>query len=318
MQIVQPREQDLIDYEGANGAYWQTMRDWMSYASHAIRQSPEMLTRADMTLIKRWLHLLETMLRRLVLLAAIDYKVDIVPRWSRPTRKKKTAQPKPKPRRKPRPDKPTFKLFSVRWPKPAPRPRIMLLDAPPPPKPKRCFIITRPFITWQSDTLLQAGAKPERAKTKRQPATRRRSDLPPTRRERIEGNLLPSGQKQILCPNRAKRTAGLPPGISPKSPTLAIETKSEPETIAREVMVERFLALVKLIAKSQPLIRRAAFAMARCRELAMRLGYADPPRPRGRMHLAVREYSTTLIPLHQFSSNALMNFAASYTEPDSS
>ena len=53
-------------------------------------------------------------------------------------------------------------------------------------------------------------------------------------------------------------------------------------------------------------------------ELAMRLGFAPPPRPRGRMHACFHEYSATLIPIDRATCHALMHFAASYTEPDSS
>ena len=312
MLTIQPEPE--FDYEGAHGAVWQTLRDWMGNASRAISLSPVQLTRADMTPIRRWLFLLETTLRRLILLAAITLKLDIAPRWRRAEHKKAARA---KPRSKPASTKPGFKLFSVRWPKPPPRPRILLLDAPPPPKKTRARTIpTRPFVTWPSDTLLQAG---ETHAHRKFPHTliRRRSDLPPIRREHIEGDLLPHDQRSILLPLPAKRTAGLQTGISPQPATPVIETKSEPETLSREVMVERFLALVKLIARPQKLIRRAALAMARRRELAMRLGFAPPPRPRGRMQACFHHYSATLIPLHRTHSHALMQFAASYTEPDS-
>lgn len=312
MLIIQPEPE--FDHEGAHGAVWQTLRDWMSNASRAIRLSPAQLTRADITPIRRWLFLLETTLRRLILLAAITFKLDIVPRWRRAGRK---THKDAKPRNKPASVKPGFKLFSVRWPRPPARPRILLLDAPPPKKTRLRIIASRPFVTWQSDTLLQAGETREQRKSPRT-LTRRRSDLPPNRPERIEGDLLPSDLRGILLPQRLNRTAGRPPGLLQQPAALIIETKSEPETLSREVMVERFLALVKLIARPQKLIRRAALAMARRRELAMRLGFAAPPRPRGRMHACIDQYTSTLIPLHRTHSHALMQFAASYTEPDSS
>lgn len=312
MLIIQSEPE--FDYEGAHGAVWQTLRDWMSNASRAISLSPAQLTRADMTPIRRWLFLLETTLRRLILLAAITFKLDIAPRW-RPVERTKTQGAKL--RSTPARVKSGFKLFSVRWPRPPARPRILLLDAPPPKKTRLRVLPARPFVTWQSDTLLQAGETREHRKLP-PTLTRRRSDLPPKRPERIEGDLLPLDQRSILLPLPAKRTAGLPTALSPKSPTPVIETKSEPETLSREVMVERFLALVKLIARPHKLIRRAALAMARRRELAMRLGFAAPPRPRGRMQACIHEYARTLIPLHRTHSHALMQFAASYTDPDSS
>lgn len=315
MLIIQPEPE--FDYEGAHAPAWQQLRDWMSHASHAIRAAPAMLTRADMPPIKRWLFLLEAMLRRLVLLAAITLKLDIVPRWSRAPRNTGSIPPKPKHQKAANPN--AFRLFSVTWPKPPPRPSIILLDAPPPVRKQRPPILTRAFFTWQSDTLLRAGAKSAPATAPTHTLTRRPNDLPRERPEPIDADLLPHGQREIFFPPQLlKQTAGRPPGMPLQTPPMALETKAEPATLPREAMVERFLAIVKLIAKPQPLIDRAARAMARCREIAMRLGDARPPRPNARMRALIHPFSSTLIPLHLAATRALIHFAASYHDPDTS
>ena len=315
MLIIQPEPE--FDYEGAHAPAWQKLRDWMSHASNAIRAAPAMLSRADMPPIKRWLYLLEAMLRRLVLLAAITLKLDIVPRWGRPPRNTRSTPPEPKHQKAANPN--AFRLFSVTWPKPPPRPRIILLDAPPPAKKQRPLSLARAFITWQSDTLLTAGAKLAPAAKPTHAFTRRPNDLPRERPEPIEADLLPHGQREIFFPQPPLlQTAVRPPGLAPQTPPTALETKAEPATLPREAMLERFLAIVKLIATPQPLIHRAARAMARCREIAMRLGDARPPRPNVRMRALFHPISSTLIPLHIATTGALMRFAASYHDPDTS
>ncbi|OYX44951.1 MAG: hypothetical protein B7Y90_19035 [Alphaproteobacteria bacterium 32-64-14] len=94
-----------------------------------------------------------------------------------------------------------------------------------------------------------------------------------------------------------------------------LERKTVPVLLDTAALQARLAELKELVANPEALIRRAALAMAKRREIAYRLSLIAAPKAIG--HLAVSAaMAGVIIPFHYDFSEALLWFALSHTEPD--
>jgi hypothetical protein len=94
-----------------------------------------------------------------------------------------------------------------------------------------------------------------------------------------------------------------------------LERKTVPQLLETQALLERLALVAHYVANPEELIRRAAIAMAKRREIAYRLSLVAAPKPRG--HLAVSAaMAGVIIPFHAEFKEALLWFAISHTEPD--
>src|SRR5690606_14178286 len=115
------------------------------------------------------------------------------------------------------------------------------------------------------------------------------------------------------APTRRPKAGGQPNAPRQQKP-------SHPDTsdlISTQPFMDRLALLSQLITDPDDLIRRAALAFARHREIALRLASAAAPTTSSLLRTSPHIYGT-LIPLHTELTTGMEWFAVSYTEPDSS
>ena len=255
--------------------WWQRLHAWVETATSVFTASPAHVTRGQLAPLLGWIYVIEALLRRLVLLAACALRLTPAPA------RKQRPQPAPTPRT---PAPPAFRLIGFRAPPCPPRPRILFLDAPPPP---RRPAPARPFLAWQTDTLLSAHNRFD-ASSWRAPSTPRGASraLPPPP---YEGDLIPPYEPRTLIES---------------SPSSASARSAPPEhatqpPLALAGVLARFMRLAALAAAPGSLIRRAAFRLARLTDRKrFALAQCPPPHPQRQMRAFTPCFRSLLIPAH--------------------
>lgn len=311
---------------------WETLRAWTTAALATHRNSRDYLTHEELVPIRRSIALIEGMLRRMVLVAATALAVDITARWSpdrrapaRQTRQDthtasvqaatlqaESTQDAQEQTPKAPPAKKTFNIFAG-----LPARRTHAADEPPNP---------RPSAEAQRAQTDPAPPKDD-ANTRRPRTNYGNGDIELTPEQ---FNAWADAQPPVTAAERAETlrrqeqevTDELERHSQPKAakdPTREakpkLERKTVPELVATQAMLARLAWLAECVANPQELIRHAAIALARRREIAYRLSLMEAPKPSGLL-AACPELYGTLIPFHAIYQKALCYFALSYTEPD--
>jgi len=265
------------DMPSAIDPWWQRLRAWIAPAQQAFTASPAHVTRGQLAPLLGWIYIIEALLRRLVLLAAGALRLTLAP--ARKQKPKTASRPTPR-----TPAPPAFRLIGFRAPRLAPRPRILFLDAPPAP---RRPAPARPFLAWQTDTLLSAHNRFD-AGNWRAPPTRRGASrtLPPPH---YEDDLIPPYEPRTLIQTSPASTPArsAPPEHATQPP------------LALAGVLARFARLAALVAAPDRLIRRAAFRLARLtHRKRFALAQCPPPHPKRQMRAFTPCFRSLLIPAH--------------------
>lgn len=313
-----PAKADILN--AALAPHWDLLRQWTDTALADHQHSRERLTAEELVALRRWIVVIEAMLRRLVLLAATGIEVDpdVVKSWSGPPKTAPdptadadtnsgacpdteqgagAASPEEPAARRKR----TFRLFSRTRSNTASGGAGSQAASPTPP---------------------ETGAAHE---PQAQHETRRRFNVstepPELTPEQYRAWF--DAQPPTTAADRGKAvwdqmTYQPPPRKPPKTrrgPRL--ERKTLPELISTGSFIERLQFVAELAANPGALIQRAAVEMARRRQLAYLASLEPAPRPRGILAGCVELYAT-VIPFHAAFSDLMCRFALSYTEPDTS
>lgn len=290
--------------------HWEQLRAWTDKAMADHQHSRAHLTSEELVDLRRWIVVIEAMLRRLVLLAATGVEVDpdIAKSWSGAPKtpddpapdadRDQTASPPDEPvagaapsEKAPTRRKRSFRLFD-RTRHPAEQNRSAPTAATRKPHarpPRRRFrASTKPVELTPEQCMAWFESRPEVTTVDR-------------------GNAAFSQGKYQPGPRK--------PPVTRRGPRL--ERKDAPDLIPTGSLVERLLYVAGLVANPDALIRRAAIAMARRRELAYLASLEPAPRARGIL-AGCAEMFGNVIPFHLAFSKLMCAFALSYTEADTS
>lgn len=290
--------------------HWEQLRAWTDKAMADHQHSRAHLTSEELVALRRWIVVIEAMLRRLVLLAATGVEVDpdIAKSWSGA----------PKTPDDPAPD--------ADHDQPASPPDAPVVETAPseetPTRRKRSFrLFDRPRHTTTHDSSAPPAAK--RETHTRTPRRRARYSTEPPEMTPEQCMAWFQSQPEVTTIERgnAAFSQGEHEPIPRKPPAThrgpRLERKDAPDLIPTGSLVERLLNIAGLVANPDALIRRAAIAMARRRELAYLASLAPAPRARGIL-AGCAEMHGNVIPFHHAFSRLMCTFALSYTEADTS
>ena len=301
---------------------WARLRDWLAEALHNHAGSLEYRTRKQLQPIRLWLTLIEHLLRRLVLLAATTLPLDRPSRWRPPPRAQADAPRVPATPLRSNASRATlaFRLYGIYWGAAAPHGTHAAPQAATRPR-----LIVR--LTLSPDALLRIGDRPARPTATHRPSTTRRAyisrKLPDLTVDQFQAWL--AAQPEITCSDidlqllrEQASTRRLKIDGQPNAPhKMQSPHPDASELISTQPFMDRLALLSQLIGDPDALIRRAALAFARHREIALRLAAAAAPAKPGLLRTSPHIYGT-VIPLHTELTTGMEWFAVSYTEPDSS
>lgn len=302
---------------------WARLRDWLAEALHNHAGSLEYRTRKQLQPIRLWLTLIEHVLRRLVLLAATTLPLDLPSRWRPPPRAQADAPRVPAPPLRSNASRAalSFQLYGIYWGAAAPHETPAAPQAATPPR-----LIVR--LTLSPDALLRIGDRPARPTSPHRSSTAQRAyisrKLPDLSVDQFQAWL--AAQPEITCSDidlqLLREQASTRRPTADGQPNAPRKTQSQPhvdasDLISTQPFMDRLALLSQLIGDPDDLIRRAALAFARHREIALRLAGAAAPATTDLLRTSPHIYGT-LIPLHTELTTGMEWFAVSYTEPDSS
>ncbi len=290
--------------------HWELLRAWTEKAMADHQHSRAHLTSEELVELRRWIVVIEAMLRRLVLLAATGVEVDpaIAKSWSGAS--KAPDDPAPDADRD----------------QPAIAPDAPVADAAPSEEPptrrKRSF---RLFDRTRHTTAHDGSAPPAAARKPHTHTPRRRTRVSTEPPEMTPEQCMAWFQSQPGVTAAERGNAAFSQGEHqpvPRKPPAThrgprLERKDAPDLIPTGSLVERLLDVAELVANPDALIRRAAIAIARRRELAYLASLAPAPRARGIL-AGCAEMHGNVIPFHLAFSRLMCTFALSYTEADTS
>ncbi len=301
---------------------WQRLRQWVSEAMHNHEDSRDQLTHEELAPIRTAIFEIEALRRRLVLVAATAVTLDITARWSPPPKTDAKTRARQSTKRIVRAAR-GFRLFTIRWSKADKRLTTTVAiesnDTSAAPHTSPCAY---------SDTLTSGPSTCRSSKGAGRPGAFRANHRAPISKDPPEmtpEDYLRWHATRDLADAKAAfneqyRQATQDPDTQPRRSHTEpaqpkLEKKSLPPLLSSEALQARLALLKELVANPEELIRRAAIAMARRREIAWRLSLIAAPKAVG--HLAVSvAMAGTIIPFHYDFSEALLYFALSYTEPD--
>lgn len=290
--------------------HWEQLRAWTDKAVADHQHSRAHLTSEELVDLRRWIVVIEAILRRLVLLAATGVEVDpsITKSWSGAPKtpdepapdadREQTASPPDQPVAEPAPSEET------------------------PPRRKRSFRLfdcTRHPAAHDSSAPAAAARQPHyRPPRRRFRASTKPVELTPEQcmawfESRPEVTTIERGNA-AFSQGQHEPVPRKPP-VTHRGPRL--ERKDAPDLVPTASLVERLLHVAGLVANPDALIHRAAIAMARRRELAYLASLAPAPHARGIL-AGCAEMHGNVIPFHHAFSRLMCTFALSYTEPDTS
>lgn len=316
--------------------FWERLKACLARARALAADIPEQASRAALGPLRCWIFVLESVLRRLVLIAATGVAVDGPSGWSRKTEEEaEPPQTKRARRRKRKKRKKEFKLYASRGRKRRRRSRRN--------RKRRTSKRTR-RANIPRDTLIQpdTSGAPDPS-----PATPQGGDTAATTSHPIQGGRYPgpsaippditveelvawgdaqtftetSAQaaarqmKEVERANEHRSQAASRPPAKSQASTQADAQPREPETLSTTDMRAYLAHIAELIANPEPLIQRAARNMARARQIAYELSCVAAPKARGLLKTSPLIFSL-LLPLHAGFSHALCLYALSYTETD--
>lgn len=296
--------------------HWEQLRAWTDKAMADHQHSRAHLTSEELVDLRRWIVVIEAMLRRLVLLAATGVEVDpgIATSWSGAP--KTPDDPAPDADRDPTaspPDAPVTEPAPSAEPAPSEKT---------PTRRKRSFrLFERTRHTAAHDSSAPPAARREthtRARRRRFRASTKPVELTPEQcmawfESRPEVTTVDRGNA-AFSQGQYQPVPRKPP-VTRRGPRL--ERKDAPDLIPTGSLVERLLYVAGLVANPDALIRRAAIAMARRRELAYLASLEPAPRARGIL-AGCAEMFGNVIPFHHAFCKLMCVFALSYTEADTS
>ena len=301
---------------------WQRLRQWVDAALHQHEHSRDGLTHEELAPIRTASFEIEALLRRLVLVAATAVTLHITAHWSPPPKTDAKTRAKHSAKRIVRAAQ-GFRLFTIRWSKSDKRRTTTVaidtstLEAKPGAKGARtaCY----------SDTLTSGSPTCRSSQSAGRPDSQHRAHISKDPPEMTPEDYLRWHATRDLADAKAAFNAQYrqatqdpdtrPRRVSQNTAPPKLEKKSLPQLLSTQALQTRLALLEELVANPEELICRAAIAMARRREIAYRLSLIAAPKAVG--HLAVSvAMAGTIIPFHYDFSEALLYFALSYTEPD--
>ena len=251
---MRPPEPPSPDYLAKQ---WQRLHAWSASATRAFDGAPQHVTRTVLAPLLGWLHILEAMLRRLVLIAASNIILAARPAQPRRTHTRKTIE---------RSCRLSFRLIAFhREPHDREQQPRRTASNPPTRQPA--------FFAWKTDSLLTARNNFHV------------SDNPPTHpRHATHARLLPQPYDDgpLIPPYEPRQTNSL---ARPPAPAAKCSAQDPGQTTTPlAAFLARLQHVAGLIASPGALIQRAARRLTR---LAMRQRFAlaqcPPPHPQGRM-----------------------------------
>ena len=301
---------------------WQRLRQWVSEAMHNHEDSRDQLTHEELAPIRTAIFEIEALRRRLVLVAATAVTLDITARWSPPPKTDAKTRARQSTKRIVRAAR-GFRLFTIRWSKADKRLTTTVAiesndtSAAPHTSPRaHSDTLTSGSSTCRSPK--GAGRHGAFRANHRAPISKEPPEMTPedylrwhATRDLADAKAAFNAQYRQATQDPDTRPRRIPQNTAPPK----LEKKSLPQLLSSEALQARLALLKELVANPEELIRRAAIAMARRREIAWRLSLIAAPKAVG--HLAVSvAMAGTIIPFHYDFSEALLYFALSYTEPD--
>ena len=270
--------------------WWQSLRAWVGLADAAFKAAPLHALRLQVAPLVSWIHIIEAMLRRLILLAACELGLAAPAPCSRHADHSRPASRVTRSH--------GFRIFGFRAPRRPPRPRVIFLDAAPSPsRPRFQRTGARPIAT-HPDALLTAcnhfdGPDWRPAHTSR---TSARAPLQ-SHLFACDGDPIPPYEHHEPTPYHASHAAHA-------APVLSDRPAATPVSI--EGLLARFLQLVERIKAPARLIRRAALKLARLNtRRVFTLLQCAPPHPAGRLRPFTPHFRHRLIPAHHRVISAL-------------
>lgn len=262
--------------------WWQSLRTWVGLADAAFKSTPTQAWRLQVAPLVSWLHIIEAMLRRLILIAACELGL------AAPTPGPARADHTRPASRDTRPH--SFRIFSFRMPRRPARPRMIFLDAAPPASRPRFLRASPTHIATHSDALLAADNQFHA--TDWRPARARRTSARASLQSHLfacDGDPIPPYEHLAPPPYRGH--------TAPAAPLLSERPAAAP--VAIDGLLARFLQLVDCVNAPARLIRRAALKLARLSRVRMfTLMQCAPPHPAGRLRPFTPHFRHRLIPAH--------------------
>ena len=262
----------------AHDPWWQRLHAWIASATSIFTASPAHVTRGQLAPLLGWIYIIEALLRRLVLLAASALRLTLAP--ARKQRRQRTARPTPRTQRHP-----AFRLIGFRAPPPARHGRASL---PRIHRPRPGPAAMRPFLAWQTHTLISAHNRFDASSrhASRQPRAGRCTPPPPPYEL--------ATRSRPTNPARSSRLRRI------NARTIrAARTRHTAAPRTRPASSPASLRLAALAAAPDSLIRRAAFRLARLTDRKrFALAQCPPPHPRRQTRAFTPHFRSLVIPAH--------------------
>ncbi len=304
---------------------WRRLRDWMQAALDNHQHSRDQLTRDELVPIRTCIFEIEALLRRLVLVAATAITLDIQARWSPAPKTDAKTRAKQTTKRIVRAGQ-TFRLYKIRWSKTDRRLTTTVAVAEQSAPQTHPHTHTTRTIA-HSDSLTSGPSACRSAKRAGKPHARDRAHIAKDDPEmsiedfeRWRASYVPTETSaQAAMRQEQEILAELERAGQPRKPANPagpkLERKTAPQLIDTTQLQAHIVHLAALVANPEALIRRAAIAMARRREIAYRLSLIARPMARGALAVSVA-MSAVIIPFHNDFTQVMLYFALSHTEPD--
>lgn len=262
--------------------WWQSLRTWVGLADAAFKSTPTQAWRLQVAPLVSWLHIIEAMLRRLILIAACELGLAApTPGPARADHTRPTS-------RDTRPH--SFRIFSFRTPRRPPRPHVIFLDAAPPTSRPRFLRASPTRIATHPDALLAADSQFDA--TGWRPARASRTSARACLQSSLfayDGDPIPPYEHRAPPPYTGYAALA--------APLLSERPAAAP--VAIDGLLARFLQLVDCVNAPARLIRRAALKLARLsRVRTFTLMQCAPPHPAGRLRPFTPHFRHRLIPAH--------------------